>query len=209
MGEAPAIAEEEESDEPTVDDAADVVDEHENESSSDVQEAEVELTEDDLGEAGELFDDVETAESDESGQQSGASPDTSDGSDEDEETDMDAIADGLEGNAAAMEDAFNEGAARLGVIGLTDEDFEDSSMDKETLEEELQETFEAFRLGYFGSRAVEEYILEPADQDVSPAWGLLGSVLLAGAMTVWLRPDGDEAIEKARDKISGFTGGSD
>lgn len=201
MGEAPEIADSSGDDET---DADDVVDEHENNASGDVNEAEVELTDDDLG--GDLFSGVEEAES---GDESESSPDTSDGSGDGDESDLEEVADGLDGNAAAMEDTFNEGAARLAVVGLTDDDFEDSDLTKSSLQEEFEETFQAFRLGYFGSRALEEYVLDPADEDVSPAWGLLGSVLMTGALVVWLRPDGDEAIGKAREKISGFTGGDD
>jgi hypothetical protein len=158
--------------------------------SDEVSEAEVELTEDDLG--GDLFDGLETAEASDEGEEKQA---------------PDPVADGLRGNAAAMEDAINEGAARLSVVGLTENDFEDSDLDKEGLEAEFQETFQAFRLGYFGSRAVEEYFLEPADHEVVPIWGLLGSALIGGAMVIWLRPDGDQAVTGAREAISNMTGG--
>jgi hypothetical protein len=106
-----------------------------------------------------------------------------------------------------MEDAINEGAARLSVVGLTENDFEDSDLDEQTFKAEFQETFQTFRLGYFGSRAVEEYFLEPADSEVAPIWGLLGSALIGGAMVVWLRPDGNQAVGRARDAIGSMTGG--
>ena len=158
----------------------------------DITEAEVKLTEDDLG--GSLFDGVETADGSNKSESGG-------------EEEPGPIADGLSGNAGAMEDAINEGAARASVIGLTQSDLEGSELDKETLEAEFQETFQAFRLGYFGSRAVEEYFLEPADSEVAPIWGLLGSALIAGAMVVWLRPDGDQAIVRARNAVSSMAGG--
>ena len=192
-------------DEETVADASDERDEQGDDGddgpSDDVNEETVEVTEDDLG--GGLFSGVEDGgdESDESDGESG-------GSDDDDGQDVEAIADGLEGNAAAMEGAINEGAARLATVGLTESDFEDSELTKDSLEEEFTETFEAFRLGYFGSRAAEKYILEPADGDVSPAWGLAGSMLMALAMTVWLRPDGDRAVSKAREAVENLTGGA-
>jgi hypothetical protein len=160
---------------------------------ADIEEATVELTDDDFGEG--LFDGVESAD------QTGNSPDKQQGEPE-------SIAAGLEGNSAAMEDAINEGAARLSVVGLTEQDFADSDLDKESLEDEFQETFEAFRLGYFGSRAVEEYFLKPADHEVSPIWGLMGSALIGAAMVVWLRPDGDQAVEKAHTTLRNITGGT-
>jgi len=170
---------------------------------ADVREAEVDLSDEDLG--GDLFDGVESAASedvDDNGEDQGDDGDESAA----DEADLDGIGDGLEGNAAELESAINEGAARLGVVGLTEDDFEDSDMTLDGLEDELRETFAAFRLGYFGSQSVEKYVLEPAEGDVSPAWGLAGSTLMAAAMVVWLRPDGDDAIERAREAVRGIGG---
>lgn len=172
-------------------------DEGPSEAGDDIEEAEVELSEDDLG-GGDLFDGIEESEDD--GTDSTPADDRSDGDDG-------AIADGLDGNSGAMEEAINDGAARLAVVGLTDEDFEESNLDKSTLETEFRETFEAFRLGYFGSRAVDEYVLSPQDKEVDPAWGFCGAVLMAGAMVVWMRPDGDETLGEVQQTIESITGG--
>lgn len=203
MGETPAIASETESEKSVRDETDDettveTVDETE-ETEGDVAEAQVQLTEDDLTNDDGLFDGVEESET---AQETGEEPEAE--SEEDDEANE--IADGLEGNAAAMEEAINEGAARLAVVGLTDEDFEDSNLDKESLETEFQETFSAFRLGFFGSQAIDEYVLSPADDEVDPVWGLAGAVLMAGAMSVWMRPDGDEKLGELREKLSDLTG---
>lgn len=179
---------------------------------SEVNERTVDLSDDDFG-GSDIFSGVEDApdRSADSSSEPAAQESEGDGeSDGEEESNGgDPLADGLSGNAAAMESSINDGAARLAVVGLTDEDFEDSPLTKESLEEEFAETFAAFRLGYFGQQVVDEYVLAPADGDVSPAWGLFGAVLIAGAMMVWLRPDGDEAVAKAREVVGNITGASE
>lgn len=187
----------------------DLVETDDDSPAEDVDEATVDLDGDDLmGGGGDIFDGVEGAERNGGGESDSSSDDGDEGDDGGaaDEAGFGGIADGLEGNAAELEEAINEGAARLGVVGLTDDDFEDSDLTRDDLETELRETFQAFRLGYFGSRSVETYVLEPADGDVSPAWGLAGSMLMAAAMCVWLRPDGDEAIDRVREAISGIGG---
>lgn len=218
MGETPTVAIESddeggpdaEPDQPDVDDAggtvADATDAIEETSESsessepptDVEEDTVDLTDEDLG--GDLFTGVEDGDSGE-----GDDADADDGDDED--GDLEDIADGLEGNAAAMEESINDGMAQLGVFGLTDDDFDEDGMGKDELRDEFRDTFEAFRVGYFGSKVVEEYVLTPADGDVSPAWGLAGSMLMAAAMIVWMRPDGDEKVEKLRETARNIAGG--
>jgi hypothetical protein len=201
MGEAPTIAVEATDD---VDDQAapeepDVVEEANadtGDEKTDVEEAEVELSEDDFG-GGELFSDVEDA------------TDAEDVDDEggDEEADADDDGDDLDLGGGRMEESINEGAARLAVVGLTEQDFEDDDYGKDALQEELLETFETFQLGYFGARCAEKYVLEPADGDVSPAWGLLGTSVIAAAMVVWMRPDGDEAVDRVKDAVRNIGGG--
>jgi hypothetical protein len=162
-----------------------------------IDESEVELSEDDLG-GGDLFDGIEDSE-----ESSGSAETETQGSDGGDGP----VADGLDGNSAAMEEAINDGAARLAVVGLTEEDFEESSLDKLSLETEFRETFEAFRLGYFGSRAVDEYILSAQDEEVDPAWGFCGAMLMAGAMVVWMRPDGEETLGELQGTLERLTGG--
>lgn len=175
---------------------------------SDVDEAELELTDDDLGSGNDLFDGVDdsTPSSGLTGDDdAGGEADTADGDAGDGE-----VADGLSGNSESMEAAINDGAARMACIGLTDDDFQDSDLTKSGLEAEFRETFQAFRLGYYGSRAVDEYVLAPDDDEVSPAWGLAGSMLMAVAMAVWLRPDGAERVQDAREAVEGvINGGGD
>lgn len=211
MGDTPTVVVEDEEDgdeaedvedvEATVEDVTDVLDDGDEAPTGDVDEATVDLTDDDMG--GGLFTGVDDSDdSDDS-----ADGDDQDG-DQDGDGDLEDIADGLDGNASAMEDAINDGMAQLGVFGLANDDFEDSSLDKDELRDEFQATFEAFRVGYFGSRVVEDYILEPADGDISPAWGLAGSVLMAAAMILWMRPDGGEKVQALRDAVGGIAGGA-
>jgi len=161
-----------------------------------IEETEVHLSEDDLG-GDDLFDGIEDSTEER------AEEDSADGG---RDGDDGTTADGLSGSSAAMEGAINDGAARLAVVGLTEEDFTDSNLDKHSLEAEFRETFEAFRLGYFGSRAVDEYILTPDDDEVDPAWGFCGAMLLAGAMAVWMRPDGEEKLGDVQQTIEQLTG---
>lgn len=164
--------------------------------------AEVELTDDDLG--GGLFSGTEDSDADD---QDGEIADDADAGDDDDQPDVDPLGD-LEGNAGQMEDAINAGMSRLAVAGLTDGDFEDSDMDKTALQTEFEEIFGAFRLGYFGSRVVEDYVLTPDDGEVAPEWGLLGSALVAAGLVLWMRPDGDEKMDSIRDAVGGLAGGA-
>lgn len=186
-------------DDVTVDDATDVLEQQaNNDVPDDVDEATVELGDDDLG--GGLF----------SGVEEGSSDDESDESDDESEGEGDGdddVADGLDGNSAAMERSFNEGVGRALVIGLTDEDFDDSKHDKEGIQTEIAETAEAFRFGYFATQVVEEYVLSPADDDVNPVWGLLGVAIMLLGMAVWLRPDGDAAVDRAKNAAKNIAGG--
>lgn len=187
----------------TVDDATDVLDKQpSNDPPDDVDEETVELGDDDLG--GGLFSGVEEGDSDD-GQDVDSQDDGQD-VDGDGEGDQ-TVADGLDGNSAAMEESFNQGVGRALVIGLTDEDFEDSKHDKEGIQTEIAETAEAFRFGYFATQVVEEYVLSPADDDVNPVWGLLGVAIMLFGMAVWLRPDGDAAVDRARNAARNLAGG--
>lgn len=175
--------------------------EDENETNPEVDEATVDLTDDDFG--GDLFDGVEDDGVDESAD----SADVSDSSDEDGGEVDESPEDVLGANADAIEESINEGVARLAVVGLSDDDLEDSDMTKKGLENEFTDVFETFRLGHFGSQFIVEYVLEPSDGDIDPTWGLLGSAMMATAMVVWLRPDGTEAIGEMRDQIEDLAGG--
>lgn len=121
-------------------------------------------------------------------------------------------------NTSGLADDINSGVARAAVIGLDDEWATETGQTKKKsdLESEFKETFEAFRLGHYGKICAEEYLL--VEEDIHPAWGLLGAALICSAVIVYKRPDGDEVIDSVQDKIgnvpsaaavSGKLGGSD
>lgn len=179
---------------------------------------EIDLDGDDTG-GGDLFSSVEGADDDagdplgEADTQGGQDPDADSGQSEESESDgdgdeVDPLGD-LDGNAALMEDAVNEGAARLATVGLAADHFDGSRWDdREALEDEMADTFAAFRLGHFFSETMEQYVLVDGDDDVDPVWGLLGAVLMCGAMAVMFRPDGDELIGLGRDRLAGLSEGA-
>lgn len=209
MGEAPTVASAPDDDPDDEPDVEEIEADAQPESSADVEESTVDLSDDDLG-GSSLFSGVEDSESTSSSSSADADDqddDQDDGDDDGDEPDAEGLVDGLDGNAGAMEDAINGGVARALVTGITDDDFgEESTMDKKALQEELEETAEAFRLGYFGSQVVDEYFLAPDGEEPSPAWGLAGACLMMLGMAVWLRPDGDEAVERLRGAVGDLSG---
>lgn len=159
---------------------------------------EVELSEDDLGgNTSDLFTGTEDASTSGGSDDDDESDESDDGGDA---SDSDAL-DALGQRGESMEEAINDGAARLAVVGLDDED------DKDGLQDEFTEVFGAFRLGYFGSRFMEEYVFTDDDEEVDPTWGLLGAMLTCAAFIVWMRPDGDEMVAQAKDAVEGIIGG--
>ena len=94
-----------------------------------------------------------------------------------------------------LEETINEGAARLAVVGL------DEGKQKDDLETEFVDVFGAFRLGFYGEQVAEEYLMVD-DDDVDPVWGLLGTAIVCSAFAIWMRPDGDEQIRRARAKLT-------
>ena len=156
--------------------------------------AEADLSEDDLGDSSsDLFTGTEEA----SGDVSGGDSEESDSDD----SGGDAL-DELGERGESMEGAINDGAARLAVVGLKDED------EKEDLHDEFTEVFEAFQLGYFGSRFMEEYVFAADDGEISPTWGLLGAAACCTALAIWMRPDGDEMVGRAREAVENIAGGA-
>lgn len=138
---------------------------------------EVELGSNDYG-GDDLFDDVEDAE----------------GTDDGDGEDGDPF--DLDGATGGLEDAINDGAARLAVLGLEGDE-------QTELEDEFQEVFGAFRLGHFAALTTEEYVLSDREDEIDPAWGLLGSALVCGAVVMCMRPDGDEQIERMKEAVGG------
>lgn len=141
--------------------------------------AEAELGDDDFG-GDDLFNDIEDADTD---------------GDADRGDPMDELGAG----GGAIKSAVNNGAARAAIAGLEDSD---------ELQEEFQGIFEAFRLGYFGQEFASEYLFVGDEEDIDPAWGLLGSMLCCCAVVLWMRPDGDEQIERLQDAVGGIAGGA-
>lgn len=92
---------------------------------------------------------------------------------------------------AQFEDAINGGASRLAVVGLDDPEQDD-------LQEEFREVFEEFQLGFYGDQCVRKY---GGSDDVDPIWGLLGSMLLCSVIVVSMRPDGDELVTSAKQRL--------
>lgn len=100
----------------------------------------------------------------------------------------------------AIEDAVNEGFARLATVDWPEE----ADSDAEEMEEEFKDVFEAFRLGHFGERCADEYIFAE-DDEVDPFWGFSGSMVIAAAFVVMMRPDGEEKVASLADGIRSFT----
>lgn len=177
----PVLADEEEETETETE-----IDEEELE--DEAEEEEPEIVEVDLDDengfttGGGLFDDIDDAT----------------GNDGDGDSPAENPLDSLDGRGEALEDAINNGSARLAVVGLEDDD---------GLEEEFQEVFGAFRLGYFGAEFAQEYVFTNEEDAIDPAWGLLGSMICCTAVVLWMRPDGDEQLSKARNALSAIGGG--
>lgn len=101
-----------------------------------------------------------------------------------------------------LADTINDGAARLSVVGLPDNFYHNGEMmSKSDLQTEFREVFEEFRLGHYGGQVAEEYLFVE-DDDIDPLWGFAASALACVALVVWMRPDGDELIDKVRNRAS-------
>lgn len=125
--------------------------------------------------------------------------DTSDEEDDDEPPEV------ADTRSTGLAKDINRGCSRLAVIGLDDEwETQDGTVQKkEDLRKEFQETFEAFRLGHYSERVIEEYLLIDKD-DIHPVWGLVGAMLICAAVVVYRRPDGDQIIESGKTRLGDF-----
>jgi hypothetical protein len=110
-----------------------------------------------------------------------------------------------DGMADSIGESVNDGAARLAVVGLSADDFDDDR-EPADLEAEFSEVFEAFSLGAYASRCLDEYVLADDEEEVDPAWGLFGSALMAASLVIYLRPDGSEQVAELRDQIGDLGG---
>ncbi|APW99398.1 acyl-CoA dehydrogenase [Halobiforma lacisalsi AJ5] len=154
----------------------------------DVEIEEVELTDDDLAD-GDLFagvDDVDD-EKTENGNDDTEDESTSDNVDPDEQFTFSG-----DNPTAKLQTSIEDGAAKLATVGLDDEQ-------QDALEDDLRDVFSAFRLGYYGAEFANEYILVDGNDEVDPAWALLGSSLACAAVAVAMRPDSDEQIARLKD----------
>jgi len=158
----------------------------------DVETVEIEPSEDEL--SGGLFDGVDDADkaSDAEATETGKTGDSG-------ESGTTTAGPSVGGDALA--EVINEGAARLAVVGLSAEDFENDGSPGE-LEDEFCEVFTAFRLGYFGQEAVEKHVLAPSEGEIEPVWGLLGSSALAAAVALSMRPDGSEQLSDMAETLN-------
>lgn len=137
--------------------------------------AEVELGEDDYG-GDDLFDDIEEPTEESTGE-GGSSTD-------------------YEAASGTISTAITEGSARLAVVGLEDDE-------KDELQSEFEDVFQAFQLGHYAGSCADKYLLTDPNENIDPAWGLLGSALVCSAVVLWMRPDGDEQIERLKGTLGG------
>jgi hypothetical protein len=146
---------------------------------------------------GSLFDGVEDAES-------SSDSDDDDASDGHSASSGDGPSDDSDGTAGTpqFEQAINQGAARLAVVGLDEDEHE-----VDELEAEFHEVFATFRLGHFGAETIDEYVMVDDDEDVNPAWGLAAAIAGCVAFSLWVRPDGDEQIKRAKEAINSIANG--
>ena len=185
---------------PEGDDMAEPVDDAADESGPD--EVEVDLESDEIG--GDLFTGVP-----DDGDGGGSTPDVGGGTGVPDSggggggtSDGDESDDGM---ADSVGESINDGAARLAVVGLSADDFDDDRGPSD-LEAEFREVFEAFSLGAYGQRCLDEYVLADDEEEVDPAWGLLGSTLMAASLVIYLRPDGSEQVADLREQIGDLGG---
>jgi hypothetical protein len=112
----------------------------------------------------------------------------------DEAGDIDEMLGEGEPEQHSFEEPIIEGFARMAVIGLDDDE-------KDELESEFVDVFEAFQLGHYGDQVLHEYVLV-GDDDINPLYGLAGSMLMCTVLTVYMRPDGDEIVSNVRDRMA-------
>lgn len=193
--------------EPTVDSGEDTDDETESPDEPDTTDADtdedVEMVETDVASSGVdpggFFDGVETDDTGDVGDDVFDGLDDGDDSDDSSSSSSSGSATGSRKHGLAAD--INAGFSRAAVIGLDDtwETPDGGEKTKEGLRQEFEETFEMFRLGHYGSICAQEYL--QMDEDIHPAWGLLGAALICSAVIVYKRPDGDDLLESTKLKL--------
>jgi len=121
-----------------------------------------------------------------------------DASDEVEEDDEEDGSGGAVDAGGDMASSINSGVASLGVIGIEDEETQES------LRDDFERTAEDFRLGYYAEECVQEYFLSDDVDDISPVWGLVFASLVCAAVFALQRPDTEELGGKVSDAIDGI-----
>jgi len=193
---APDVAEEPDvsddsdvSDVPDVSDNSDASEDTPEETEPDTEEdpdvEEVEVGEDDF-DPNSLFSGSETAEDSSSDSGSGSSSPSPDPSG----------AGSLD--SGALGDAVTDGMARLAVVNWPD----DADQSADEMEDEFSEVFEAFQMDVFAEQSAEEYLFADAGE-IDPLWGLCGSMVMACAFVLIMRPDGEEKMSEIAEKIGG------
>lgn len=107
----------------------------------------------------------------------------------------DAEDEDAESEPHSFADVINSGFARMAVIGLEDE------TKKTSLKGEFEEVFAEFQLGHYGNELMHEYVLHGED-DIDPVWGFCGAMVMCLGLVVYMRPDGDEMIADAMDRVN-------
>jgi hypothetical protein len=167
---------------------------------SSVDDEDVDMVQTNVSESGVdpegFFDDVE-----EDAGNADASESIFDGVDEGE-SESDDTPDPAETKTSGLAQDINNGVARLSVVGLEDEWMapDGSEKSKSDLEDEFREVFETARLGHYGEKVIDEYLMVDAE-DIHPVWGLCGALLICAAVVVYRRPDGDQLIENTKNKL--------
>lgn len=100
-----------------------------------------------------------------------------------------------EGEEHSFAGVINSGFARMAVIGLEDE------TKKKSLKGEFEEVFAEFQLGHYGNELMHEYVLHGED-DIDPIWGFCGAMVMCLGLVVYMRPDGDEMIADAMERVN-------
>ncbi|MBZ6496013.1 acyl-CoA dehydrogenase [Natrinema longum] len=161
----------------------------------DIEIEEVDLSDDDLFAGVDDIDDDDGESESESDSESEATAGSM-------SEDVDSIGQFTGDNPTAqLQSHIEDGAAKLAVLGLEDDD-------QAALEDDLRDVFSAFRLGYYGAEFANEYIFVDGDGEVDPAWALLGSSLACAAVAVMMRPDSDDQIARLKDAVNFNGGGS-
>lgn len=100
-----------------------------------------------------------------------------------------------------LDEIIVEGFARLAVVKV------EPQSEQSALQDEFEEVFEAFRLGYFGREVVQEYLIVDEHDDIDPLWGFVGSMFMCMVVVMWMRPDSNEILGTGTETLRDFVNG--